>query len=181
MTDRAAELVRAIGRRVENVVLFTTIDSTHAAALRLIDQVDCEDLTLRPTVVLAESQSHGLGRGGRRWVSPSGGLYLSWVASIADEPLIPLMPMLSASAALRAIDEAGVEGATIKWPNDILVAGRKLAEGAKKKDAAFYEGQIMSARFFINNFIPVTLGKMSAILANDGTVVEISEDAFGGK
>ena len=61
------------------------------------------------------------------------------------------------------------------------IAGRKLAEGAKKKDAAFYEGQIMSARFFINNFIPVTLGKMSAILVNDGTVVEISEDAFGGK
>lgn len=61
------------------------------------------------------------------------------------------------------------------------IAGRKLAEGAKKKDAAFYEGQIMSARFFINNFIPVTLGKISAILANDGSVMEISEDAFGGK
>jgi alkylation response protein AidB-like acyl-CoA dehydrogenase len=61
------------------------------------------------------------------------------------------------------------------------IAGRKLSEGAKKKDAAFYEGQIMSARFFINNFIPVTLGKISAILANDGTAMEISEDAFGGK
>ena len=61
------------------------------------------------------------------------------------------------------------------------IAGRKLADGAKKKDAAFYEGQIMSARFFINNLIPVTLGKMSALLANDSTVVEISEDAFGGK
>jgi alkylation response protein AidB-like acyl-CoA dehydrogenase len=61
------------------------------------------------------------------------------------------------------------------------IAGRKLAEGAKKKDAAFYQGQIMSARFFINNFIPVTLGKISAILADDGTVVEIPEDAFGGK
>jgi alkylation response protein AidB-like acyl-CoA dehydrogenase len=61
------------------------------------------------------------------------------------------------------------------------IAGRKLSEGAKKKDAAFYEGQIMSARFFINNFIPVTLGKISAILVNDGTAMEISEDAFGGK
>ncbi len=61
------------------------------------------------------------------------------------------------------------------------IAARKLAEGAKKKDAAFYEGQIMSARFFINSLLPVTLGKMSAILANDGAVVDISEDAFGGK
>jgi len=61
------------------------------------------------------------------------------------------------------------------------IAARKLAEGAKKKDAAFYEGQIMSARFYINSLLPVTLGKMSAILANEGAVVDISEDAFGGK
>jgi hypothetical protein len=61
------------------------------------------------------------------------------------------------------------------------IAGRKLADGAKKKDVAFYEGQVMSARFFINNLIPVTLGKMNAILADDDTVMEISEEAFGGK
>ena len=127
MKDPAAELVRDIGRLVENAVVFATVDSTHAAALRLIDQVDCEELTLRPTVLLAESQSHGLGRGGRRWASPAGGLYLSWVASMADERLIALMPMLAASAALRAIEEAGVTGAAIKWPNDVLVAGCKLA------------------------------------------------------
>jgi hypothetical protein len=61
------------------------------------------------------------------------------------------------------------------------VAARKLENGAKKKDVAFYEGQIRSARFFINSILPVTLGKMSAILADDGTIVDISEDAFGGK
>jgi len=61
------------------------------------------------------------------------------------------------------------------------VAAQKLENGAKKKDVAFYEGQVKSARFFINSVLPVTLGKMSAILTDDGTIMDISEDAFGGK
>jgi len=62
------------------------------------------------------------------------------------------------------------------------VAARKLAEGKSKKgDTAFYEGQVKSAQFFINTILPVTVGKIAAILANDGAAVEISEDAFGGK
>lgn len=61
------------------------------------------------------------------------------------------------------------------------VAAIKLGNGAKKKDMAFYQGQIKSAQFFIGAFIPVTLGKMNAILKDDGIAVDISEDAFGGK
>jgi len=61
------------------------------------------------------------------------------------------------------------------------VAAQKLEKGAKKKDAVFYEGQVRTAQFFINALLPVTIGRMTAILANDGAVAEISEDAFGGK
>ena len=60
------------------------------------------------------------------------------------------------------------------------IAARKV-EKAKKKDAAFYEGQIKGAEFFIKTLLPITLGKMNAILMNNGAAVEISEDAFGGK
>ena len=60
------------------------------------------------------------------------------------------------------------------------VAARKLNEGAKKKDTAFYEGQLKSAEYFTSVILPVTLGKMEAILANNSAVVEISEDSFGG-
>ena len=52
---------------------------------------------------------------------------------------------------------------------------------AKKKDVAYYEGQIKSAEYFINSVLPITLGKMNAILNNNGAAVEISEDAFGAK
>ncbi|MCJ7772708.1 MAG: acyl-CoA dehydrogenase, partial [Desulfobacterales bacterium] len=60
------------------------------------------------------------------------------------------------------------------------IAAEMLEKDAPKKDAAFYEGQIKSADFFINAVLPVTLGKMNAILANSGAVVEISEASFGG-
>jgi len=59
-------------------------------------------------------------------------------------------------------------------------AALKLEKGAKKKDAAFYNGQLKSAEFFINVILPITMGKMNAILATNGAAVEISEDAFGG-
>ncbi len=60
------------------------------------------------------------------------------------------------------------------------IAARKT-EKAKKKDAAYYEGQIKGAEFFIKTLLPITLGKMNAILMNNGAAVEISVEAFGGK
>ena len=61
------------------------------------------------------------------------------------------------------------------------LAAEKLDNGAKKKDATFYEGQLKSAEFFANCVLPVTLGKMNAILATSSEAVDISEDGFGGK
>lgn len=51
-----------------------------------------------------------------------------------------------------------------------VVAAQKLAGKAKKKDVAFYEGQLNSARFFIKSVLPVTLGKAAVILAGDDAV-----------
>jgi hypothetical protein len=62
-----------------------------------------------------------------------------------------------------------------------VVASQKLEEKPKKKDLEFYNGQLKSAQFFINTVLPVTKGKMDAILSNDTAVVDISEAAFGGK
>lgn len=50
-----------------------------------------------------------------------------------------------------------------------------------EKDAAFYEGQIKSSEFFTHSILPITMGKMDAVLTTNSAVVEISEDAFGGK
>jgi hypothetical protein len=61
------------------------------------------------------------------------------------------------------------------------LAAQKLENGARKKDVAFYEGQIKSAEFFAYSILPVSTGKMNVILAADTAVIDISEDAFGGK
>jgi hypothetical protein len=60
------------------------------------------------------------------------------------------------------------------------IAAQKLEQGGKKKDTAFYEGQLKSAEFFINVILPATHGKMKAILGNNGAAVEISDSSFGG-
>jgi len=54
-------------------------------------------------------------------------------------------------------------------------------KGKKKKDDMFYDGQIKTARFFINQILAVTAGKMDALKACDNAVVEMDEDAFGSK
>ena len=62
-----------------------------------------------------------------------------------------------------------------------VIAARNLDSGAKKKDVAFYEGQVKSADFFIGTMLPVTRGKMTSILVGNDAVNAISEDSFGGK
>jgi alkylation response protein AidB-like acyl-CoA dehydrogenase len=61
------------------------------------------------------------------------------------------------------------------------IAAEKLEAKAKKKDVAFYKGQIKSAEYFIRSILPVTMGKMDAITESCDAVVEMEEDSFGGK
>ena len=60
------------------------------------------------------------------------------------------------------------------------IASEKIQAGAKKKDLAFYEGQIKSAEFFIQGELPVTLGKMQSIFRGTSAAVDIDEASFGG-
>lgn len=55
-----------------------------------------------------------------------------------------------------------------------------LEKTKKKKDAAFYEGQLQSAAYYIRSQLPVTLGKMNAIRSDDNSVIEIPLASFGG-
>ena len=79
------------------------------------------------TAVIAEGQSRGRGRLGRGWVSPPGrNLYLSVVLR-AGLPVdrLPQISLLAGVATCDAVREW--HAATIKWPNDVLVDGRKVA------------------------------------------------------
>ncbi len=78
-------------------------------------------------VVLADEQTGGRGRLDRAWASPPGGIWLSVLVRPDVPPThAPVFTLAAAVATTRAVREAGVD-ASIKWPNDVLVGGRKLA------------------------------------------------------
>jgi BirA family transcriptional regulator, biotin operon repressor / biotin---[acetyl-CoA-carboxylase] ligase len=81
------------------------------------------------TAVLAEAQEAGRGRRGRRWESPSGrNLYLSVLLRPALPPWeATLITLLGAVEVCRTIEELFGLEARIKWPNDVLLTGRKVA------------------------------------------------------
>lgn len=62
-----------------------------------------------------------------------------------------------------------------------VIAAQALEKGAKKKDQAFYEGQLKSVQYFSQAVLPITMGKMDAIMVTSSAAVDISEDAFGAK
>ena len=104
------------------------------AELTVLDQVGSTNSWLAerpgdPAVCFAEFQSAGRGRRGRAWVSPfASNIYMSLGWSFAEWPQgFTALGMVAAIAAVRALNSLGVEGAGIKWPNDLVAGGRKLA------------------------------------------------------
>ena len=78
------------------------------------------------TVVTAAEQSAGRGRQGRSWFAPAGGalLYSALLRPLGRRPLLPLAVPLAVCEAAEGI--AAVE-CEVKWPNDVWIAGRKVA------------------------------------------------------
>ena len=103
---------------------FDEIGSTNTHARELAEKGAAEG-----EVVLAESQTHGRGRLGRRWESPPlANLYFSVILRPKLAPVhAPQITLTAAVALAEAIDSLIPLSPVIKWPNDILVNGKKLA------------------------------------------------------
>ncbi|MFC1720058.1 biotin--[acetyl-CoA-carboxylase] ligase [Pseudomonadota bacterium] len=109
--------------RLRELTLLREADSTNTVLLHLPAD------TQHAHAVLAECQTAGRGRRQKSWHSPAGGnvyLSLGWRFRKTGWPLSTL-PLVVAVAVCRALGRAGLEGHGIKWPNDILVNGKKLA------------------------------------------------------
>jgi BirA family biotin operon repressor/biotin-[acetyl-CoA-carboxylase] ligase len=117
---RRACVTARLGQRIE---YFDSIDSTNTAARRL-----AADGAGEGTVVIAETQTKGRGRLGRSWASPAlRNLYLSIVLrppiAVAEAAQLTLVAGVAVAEAIRE----WAAHAAIKWPNDVVVDGRKLA------------------------------------------------------
>jgi len=107
-----------IGRKI---YYFDTLESTNNYAKEIaIEEAE-------GTTIVAEEQTKGKGRLGRTWLSPKGkGIYFSVILKPKFSPMeVAKITLLGAAAVNRALDDLGIKS-SIKWPNDIVIGGRKV-------------------------------------------------------
>ena len=126
---------KVIGNKVYS---YETIGSTNDRAYELAEQGVREG-----TVIVAEEQSSGKGRMGRKWSSPKGGIYLSLILRPGSVPTeISKLTLVAAVSVAQAVRSATGLPALIKWPNDILIGNNKLCgiltELKAEQDAAVF-------------------------------------------
>jgi len=111
--------------RLHVLDVFPAVDSTSEYLRRSPAELPADAFC----VCIAEWQSAGRGRRGRRWVSPYGSsLYLSLAAQVSEVTLAAGgLSLAVAIAVAEALQACGLEDAGLKWPNDIYYQGRKLA------------------------------------------------------
>ena len=116
------EFVRQSWR--QPVSYFATLDSTMLEAARLAE-AGCA----HGTVVIADEQTAGQGRHGRRWHSePGAGLYASIVLRPDLRPdSLPVLTLALGLAAADAIADTSGLKCDLRWPNDVMLEGRKVA------------------------------------------------------
>lgn len=106
-----------------DVCLMPVCDSTNAVLL-----TRAEAGAPKGTVVVAAAQTDGRGRRGRTWVSsPGDSLIFSLLWRFAPGTLPVGLPLVVGVAVTNALAKVGVGSAALKWPNDVLIQGRKLA------------------------------------------------------
>src|SRR5215510_1870878 len=154
---------------------FAAIDSTNTYAARLAREGASEG-----TVVIADSQSGGKGRLGRSWVSPAGvNLYLS---AILRPPVsaatVPQLNLLAAVAVADTIVHICGLTPAIKWPNDVLVGGKKVCgilaemqtEGGALRSVVLGIGVNLNAP--LSAFPEELRDKASSLLLSGGRLVD---------
>jgi BirA family biotin operon repressor/biotin-[acetyl-CoA-carboxylase] ligase len=114
---KAGLKTQIIGR---NIQYFKETESTNIIAREIAGSVE------EGTVVIAESQTGGRGRMGRKWISPEGGIWLSIIIKPKIQPLYASrITLLAGVSVAKTIRSYGLP-AKIKWPNDVLMNGKKV-------------------------------------------------------
>lgn len=121
------DLARPRFRRSAGLVVVEQVESTHLLGRRLIDEYLREGTRVPEAEIVAWRQVAGRGRLGRGWSSPPGrGAYVTLIRWGSVPEWLQVLP-LRAAVALGAAINAHLEGrCRLKWPNDLLVAGKKI-------------------------------------------------------
>lgn len=117
-----AALPPAVARKLGGLELHWEIDSTSSELQRRVDAADL-------SIVMAETQTAGRGRRGRNWLSPPGmNIYLSCLKHFeAGFASLSGLSLATGVIVTRALHALGIHDVRLKWPNDVLAEGGKLA------------------------------------------------------
>lgn len=128
-------------------------------------------------IIVARRQTNGRGRMERLWRSEKGGLYFTVVLKPANTTHLANLTQLLSLSVCRAINETGV-AASVKWPNDVLINGAKVAGILSE---AVLEGDriaalALGAGINVNQRVLEVPGKATTSLFMEG--ISVSEDYF---
>jgi BirA family transcriptional regulator, biotin operon repressor / biotin---[acetyl-CoA-carboxylase] ligase len=128
-------------RTIESLAVIPRVASTNLVGRRIVNECIENELSLPQAMIIAGEQISGRGRNQRHWSSPAGkGIYATTLISLPASEL-PLVPLAMANMLARFLHEVFGIDARIKWPNDILVGGRKIA--GILIEARIHEGQAL--------------------------------------
>ena len=106
----------------KNLYVFKEVISTNTLA-KFLSMNDVEN----GTVIISEKQTQAKGRSGKHWASPLGGVWLSIILNPnVDHSKLPLITLATGVAVAKTLESIGVENPEIKWPNDIMINGKKV-------------------------------------------------------
>ena len=112
---------------IESLAVIPRVTSTNLVARRIVNECIENELSLPKAVIVAGEQFAGRGRNARSWSSPAGkGIYATTLLPLPASAL-PMVPLAMANIVASYLREVFAIDARIKWPNDILVNGRKIA------------------------------------------------------
>lgn len=159
-----------LGRKI---LTYESLDSTNDTAYQLAERGEKEG-----TIVIAESQKKGKGRLGRHWASPKGGIYLSCILKPDIEPKeVAKITLVSAVAVCASIREIVNVSAMVKWPNDIIIRGKKVCGILTEMKAEQDKVDFVIVGIGVNvdthiNLLPK--GSTSLIKESDGKVSKVA-------
>jgi len=158
----------------QRIHYFPEIGSTMDAARELARKGAGEG-----TIVIAEAQAHGRGRLSREWLSPKGGIYFTLILrpsiSPAYAPRINLMASVAVAATIRKLFGLKAE---LKWPNDVLIEGRKVCGILAEMDAEMDVVNFVNVGIGINANTSVPQFEKTATSLKDTLGREISRKEF---
>ncbi len=121
---KSAEIKKDLNTKYigKDLYVYKEVSSTNTVA-RFLSMHDAEN----GTVIISEKQTNAKGRSGKYWESPLGGVWLSIILKPnVDHSRLPLITLATGVAVAKTLEKIGVKEVEIKWPNDIMINGKKV-------------------------------------------------------